>query len=134
MKLRIPGLALAAVLVVCLLAACARPPKAPQPGEVTVLAKAFVDLLARGDFAGATQSFDATMKTAMPPDKLQTTWTQLSNAAGSYVRQISTRTEQSGGFTAVYVTCEFEKTKLDIKVVYNSAKQISGLFFLSSQA
>ena len=129
MKLRILVLALAAV---CLLASCGRQPKMPQSGEVTASAKAFVDLLAKGDFAGATQSFDATMKTAMPPDKLQTTWTQLSNAAGSYVRQISTRTEQSDDLTAVYVTCEFEKTKLDIKVVYNSAKQISGLLFLPS--
>ena len=55
MKRRILVSALAAVLVVCLLASCARQPKMPQSGEVTASAKAFVDLLAKGDFVGATQ-------------------------------------------------------------------------------
>ena len=122
------------VLAVCLLSSCAHQPKAAQSGDVTASAKAFVDLLVKGDFTGATQTFDATMKAAMPPDKLQTAWTQLSNAAGSFKQQISTRTEQTGDFTTVYVTCEFEKTNLDIKVVYNSAKQITGLWFVPSQA
>ena len=130
-KLRILVLSLVAI---CLLASCARQPKPALTGDVVASAKAFVDLLAKGDFTGATQSFDATMKTAMPPEKLEQTWTQLSNAAGSYKQQLSTRKEQSGEFTVVYVTCEFEKTNLDIKVVYNSTKQISGLWLLPSAA
>jgi hypothetical protein len=93
-------------------------------------AKVFVDLLAKKDFKSAVGYYDATMKTALPEDKLGEAWASLIKQAGALKRQTGTRTEESGGYTVVFVTCEFEKTSLDIKVVFNQAKQIAGLFFV----
>jgi hypothetical protein len=37
------------------------------------------------------------------------------------------------GYNVVYVTCTFEKSQLDIKVVYNDKQEVSGLWFLPKQ-
>ena len=110
-----------------------------QQGEVsksddlTALAKGFVELLAKEDFPSAVKDFDTTMKKAMPPEKLGEVWESLIAQVGPFQREISVRIEKAGKYDVVFVTCEFERSILDAKVVFNSAKQISGLWFVPSQ-
>ncbi len=107
--------------------------EAPKVGDLTKLAKAFVELLIKEDYANAVQKFDKTMKDAMPVEKLEEAWQGLLTKAGPLKKQIGLRQTQEQGYDIVYVTCEFEKAKVDIKVVFNNAKQVSGLWFVPSQ-
>jgi len=105
----------------------------PQPVEIETQAKNLVQLLVGGDFAGATENFDATMKRALPPEKLEEVWNSLTGQAGPFIEQLGVRKEKILQYEAVFVTCKFEKAVLDAKVVFDRKKQIAGLFFVPSQ-
>lgn len=95
---------------------------------------AFVHLLEKGRFSSAVEHFDATMKGVMPSNKLQEAWTSLITQAGSFKRQVAVRAASFQQFRIVFVTCEFEKATLDVKVVFDNEGRIAGLFFVPSQA
>jgi hypothetical protein len=97
-------------------------------------AKQFVQLLVKGDFSGAVKNFDVTMRGALPPAKLQDGWESLNTYVGSFIRQIGVRSEKFQQHDIVFVTCEFERATLDAKVVFDSVRQIAGLFFIPSQS
>ena len=93
----------------------------------------FVDLLARGSFADAVAQFDETMKSASPPDKLQTLWQALNAQIGKFKKQTGTRIEKVAPYEIVYVTCEFEKSTVDFKLVFNQNNQIAGMFIVPTE-
>jgi uncharacterized protein len=101
--------------------------------DLVAAAQAFVDLLATRDFASAERYFDDTMKTALPPEKLQETWNTIMAKAGAFKHQVRTRTEERSGANVVIVTCAFEKAALDIQVVFDQAQRIAGLFFAQAK-
>ena len=123
-------------LCIALIVSCGQPQEPQEKEEVSVTsaltteATEFVTMLAQGDYANAVMDFDSTMKTAMPPAKLQEAWTSLIGQVGAFNKQVSTRETKEMGFDVVYVTCDFEKGPLNIKVVFNEAKEISGLWFV----
>lgn len=94
----------------------------------------FIDLLAKGDFAGATARFDNTMKTALPEAKLRDTWQNLQQQAGLFKERVHARVEAQAFFQVALVTCKFERAELDAKVVFDGKRQVSGLWFVPSQA
>jgi serine/threonine protein kinase len=100
--------------------------------EQTEKAKALVDALARGDFAAASKDFDSTMKKTLTPDKLKATWKAEVEAAGAFQKRTIVRAEKSGESDDVIVTCQFEKTPLKIKVVFNADNEIMGLWLESA--
>jgi hypothetical protein len=92
-----------------------------------------VDLLAKEDFAGAVARFDAKMKEVMPQRVLRNHWQGLLKQAGPFQKQLGTRLEEQQGYQIVFVTCQFERTLLDMKVVLDSKRQVAGLFYVPSQ-
>jgi dienelactone hydrolase len=126
MKIRI--LFLLAVLCIPSMISVAQQPAASD--GLTVLAKQFVDLLAKEEFANATKHFDATMAKALPEEKMRELWTTLNGQVGAYKKQLATRTEKIGKYDVVFVTCEFERMSLNAKIVFDNQQQITGLFFL----
>ena len=104
-----------------------------QAEDIDSMAREFVDLLVKEEFESATGLFDQTMKNAMPVEKLQQTWTGLLGQVGRFKKQIGTRDQKVQQYDIIFVTCEFEQATLDVKVVFDSAKKIAGLFFLPSQ-
>jgi len=107
--------------------------KPPAPGDLKGSATEFVVLLGKEDFAGAVGRFDAAMSKALPEPKLQETWRSIVKQAGPFKKTLGTRTMQQAGYEVVFVTCEFEQTILDAKVVFNQAGQIGGLWFVPGQ-
>ncbi len=97
------------------------------------MAKEFVDLLVKEDYAKAVESFDETMKKALPAEKLQEAWNSLIVQFGPFAEQAGTRREKILLYDVIFVTCKFENGVLDAKVVFNGNKQIAGLFFVPSQ-
>lgn len=98
------------------------------------LGEQFVDLLAKGNFAGAVARYDKTMQTALPEPKLRDAWHVIEGQAGHFKKRLQTRLIKAGGYDVALITCEFERAKLDAKVVLNAQGEVAGLFFLPSTA
>jgi dienelactone hydrolase len=98
--------------------------------DATALGEQFVDLLAKGDFAGAAAHHDKTMQTALPEPKLRDTWRAVEAQAGPFKKRLHTRPAKAGGYDIALVTCQFERAKLDVKVVLDAKGEVAGLFFL----
>ena len=93
-------------------------------------ATTFIDQLAKRDFANAIKSFDEKMKAALPADKLESTWDVVLLQAGAFKRLGNIRTMPAGDYDVVEVTCEFQKATVDVRVTFDKAGQIAGVFFL----
>jgi len=107
----------------------ALPAQEPKTGEdaLTVKARAFIAALAKGDFAQAALDFDATMTKVFGPDKLEAMWTkQLPAQVGAFKQQGPGRREQLQSYEIVLITCSFEKTLLDARIVFDKAGKIAG--------
>lgn len=101
-------------------------------GDITSVARDLVDSLVREDFESVMHGFDSDVLEYFSIDKLAEAWQMTIDQFGPYVKQIDARTERFWKFTAVFVTCEFAKSKLDIKVTFNRSGTISGLWFLKA--
>jgi len=100
--------------------------------ELAASATALVDQMAAGDFEAAIEPFDATMRTALPADKLGQVWQGLTVQVGAFQGRGDTRQESVGPYRIVFVTCRFQKAPLDAKVVFDRAGKVTGLFFVPS--
>jgi len=140
MKSRLLVLGLACALLAALLPACARTPQAapipgPTPtGDLTTIAVAYVQALAKGEYATAAALSEAKMNQAFPAAKMQETWQALVAQFGAFQKLGGTRTEQQAPYDYVYVTCEFEQAALDAKVVLDVNRRVTGLWFGPHQA
>lgn len=105
-----------------------------EPDDLTNNGKQFVDLLVKEDFAGAVARFDATMTSAMPEPKLKETWQTLKTQVGPFQKQLGVRATKVSGYDVVLVTCQFEHTTLDAKVVFDTKGLVTGLFFVPTHA
>lgn len=104
--------------------------KSPLPmNDLISMAKSFVEALEKGDYEEAVKNFDETMTKAAPPEKMKQVWETIISQLGELKQQTGIRTESLPKYDAVYITCEFEKATLDVKVVFNKKKQIAGQFF-----
>ena len=103
-----------------------------QRAKPVEMAKTLVARMAAGQFDKAVEPFDPTMKRALPADKLKEVWTGVARQYGSLQRAVETATENVQQYQAVYVTCEFQRGKLDTKVVFSSEGKVVGLFFVPS--
>jgi dienelactone hydrolase len=97
------------------------------------VATEFVKLLAKGDFAGCVARFDSTMKLALPEATLREAWRTLQKQIGPFQKQVRVRVETVGGYDVVFVTCQFEKSQMDAKVVLDEKRQVAGLFFVPTR-
>lgn len=89
-----------------------------------------VELLAKNKFTKITEAFDETMKANLPAEKLGEVWKATIEQAGAFKKQIGSRKEKALEYDVIFVTCEFEKGNLDVKLVYNDKKQIAGMFIV----
>lgn len=112
---------------------CSKPvePAALEPleGDLNDLATDFVAALVAEDFEAASGYFDAEMLKAIPTDKLGDVWAQLLSQVGPYQNEISRKQETSEGYEVIIATVKFEKSPLNIRMVFNDDHRISGLFF-----
>jgi dienelactone hydrolase len=122
------------ILLVAVMVRVITPSQVLSATDPSISGDEFVALLVKGDFASAVARYDKTMKTALPEPKLREAWDSLQAQAGPFKKRLQTRVQKVGGYDVVLVTCEFERAKLDAKVVFNSQGEVAGLFFLPSRA
>ncbi|HVC95585.1 MAG TPA: alpha/beta fold hydrolase [Pirellulales bacterium] len=104
-----------------------------RPAGPEIQAQEFVDALAAGEFENATRDFDDTMLKVMPAGKLKETWGTVESQAGKFQKRRASRSEKAkikdSDLDIVFVTCDFEKMALDVKIVYTDDAKVTGLFF-----
>lgn len=98
--------------------------------DLKIEAQKFVELLLKGDFTSATIKFDDQMKTALDEAKLQETWINTIKDAGTLIGINPTQTAEMEGYKIVIIRCDFQRTIIDVQVVFNEQGQISGLNFI----
>lgn len=101
-----------------------------RTNDLSSSAKTFVGWLEKGDFAAAVGRFDPTMKNAAPEPKLREIWQAVQGQFGAFKRQVRSRSEKQLGYDMVFVTCEFERKTMDMKLVFDAQGRIAGLFFV----
>lgn len=121
------------MLVLCFIFVACEQGEVPCATDLTVPARAFVGMLAKGDYAHVYDKFDAAMKDAMPVEQIEGAWQSLESQVGEFENIAGVRQVKEQGYDVVYVTCAFEKGQLDVKVVYNDKMEVSGLWFLPKQ-
>ncbi len=111
----------------------ANTPAAPASVQVSK-AKKFVDLFAAKKFTEAQSMFGPVMGRAMSAKQLEQLYVDLEDVGGEFQgRDEVYHTEEidqpgQGKFKIVYVPCRWERNRLELKVVFNEAGQISGLW------
>lgn len=96
-------------------------------------AQAFIDLLAKKDFAKAETYFSDEVKAKLSAAKLEEIWNSLPLQVGNFKRQTGVKTETVKDAEIVVITVEFEKANLDITMAFDKNGSIGGLFFKPSQ-
>jgi len=117
--------------------AAAQPTAAPVPAERLAAGQAFADQFLNRDYAAVVDQFDATMKSVFPIDKVQEARESLEPQLGAFRQQVGIRgeqVEQNGTvYDIVYVAWEFENATIELRIVYDQAGQVAGLFFQPAQ-
>ena len=136
---------MAVCVVVFVAAACAasRPEDSRQAQEeeatnsdyaVKDAARSFVALLAQEDFAAAVRRFDNVMRAGMPTKKLEEAWRSIVERCGPFQKQLGVRAAKHRRYDIALVTCEFKEATVDIKVVFDSRRRVTGLWLVPTQA
>lgn len=124
---------MAAVILLCaglvLASLSCRPAPPPRTREELVqLAERFVGLIAAGRHSEAAGMMTRTMRAAMPEAELATLWSGLVSQLGAYRSAPQTRYAEEAGFQVVYVTAAFATAELELKVVFDRAGLVTGLW------
>lgn len=94
-------------------------------------AQVFLENLFAGEYAKAVESFDPTMRQAVTDKGLSTLWGQISSLFGKPLKHVATRTAKTLSATAdiIYLSWDFEKERIDARLVISNANLIMGLSF-----
>lgn len=101
--------------------------------ELKSRAQMFVVQIVQGDFAIAIKTFDDHMKTTFNEAKLQESWQNIIEEAGSLIQLAPILTKEMDGYKIVVIRCNFQIFGIDVQVVFNEKAQISGLNFIPIQ-
>ncbi len=99
------------------------------------ISRGFVHCLVAEDFSRATTYFDATMKSALPPQKLAAVWHQLVASYGPADKRSALEPreiQEVNGHTVIILPFSFANTKVDLQVTVSKQDQISGFFIRPS--
>lgn len=84
-------------------------------------------------FEVAAAYFDESVQEQINSEVLKQTEVALGQQIGAYKNTIEINEEQEAEYTTVFYYAEFEKTKLDIKLVFNDKNKMVGFFFAPHQ-
>ncbi|HVH99831.1 MAG TPA: alpha/beta fold hydrolase [Enhygromyxa sp.] len=116
-----------------------QPQTDPQTDPVDInhetTAKQIVAWIDAGEHAKVRELFDDAMNKAIPnDDTLAAMWTAIEAQFGQYRQQLGTTVEQKDPYTIALVTCAFEKSPMDVRVVFDAGDRLAGLQVTPSQS
>jgi hypothetical protein len=101
-----------------------------MPDSVRTSQQFLADLFA-GEFAKAVEAFDPILRAQVSDQQLHQLWTQITASFGKPVKHSGTRTSKTLSATAeiVYLSWDFEKERIDARMVVTNANKLIGLSF-----
>lgn len=106
----------------------------PEEQNVEEIAIQTVELLSKSEFNQAYEFFNETITDQLTVQQLEDIWDTLIAQYGEFDKATSTRIDREGGYDVVYVTCNFSTMGfLDIKMVFDGGKMISGFRFVPTE-
>ncbi len=99
-----------------------------SPESMEAAAREVADLLEKGQFADVNAKFNARLKGNMPADHLDASWTHIQRHMGAFKSIQSARKDPD--LDRVDVRCEFEQGPIIVRVAFDPAGKISGLWML----
>lgn len=97
---------------------------------VAEISESFINKIIRTHFDSCQAYFDTSVVSELNADLIRNIWERIPQYVGEYKSYEDIRTEKSDTLDVVLIRCVFEKTKLDMKLVYNSYKKMVGVFFV----
>src|SRR5688572_30549934 len=107
------------LLIVALLLAYSTAAAQDLPPARAEAALALIDRLKKGEWDKATENFDAAMLKAAPAAEMKKIWEAVTKGVGPLKKVGAARAEKAGKYLRVIVPCDFEKMKLDVRVVFD---------------
>jgi dienelactone hydrolase len=95
-----------------------------------VAAQHFVNLLARGYYAEAAESFAPDVRAAVTSEALAGAWLRLTDQVGPLKRHLAATGGRVLQHDVVRDTCEFAATTLDLQVIFDNAGYVAGFQWL----
>jgi pimeloyl-ACP methyl ester carboxylesterase len=92
------------------------------------VARAFIAKLSTGQAAAAEESFDATMRSALPPDKLADLWKHLEAKLGTFQLIEKVEVKQQGSLWSTRSTTRFAQSRVILRIPVSAQGQIAGLW------
>lgn len=136
MKLRLTLRLLILIVMVQVIVQAQEPNSSKKPTPNGKKAQALVESLAKEDYAKATKDFNDEVKAKITVAKLEHIWSTILLQAGDFKKQVSAESsevkEQGQTFEVVIVKCEFERAAVNVRVVFDAADQVAGLFFAAA--
>ena len=108
----------------------------PVVEDMESTAKHFVHLLSKGEFDKTNKMLAKIMVEGLKKQNLtlEEIWSVVIAQAGKFKEIKETKVTDEMGYKCAYVTCDFEKTSLSVKVVLDKEGNVAGLFFLPAQS
>lgn len=103
---------------------------AQVPNETIESANDFLKLVLEDRYQEATNYFEPIVLMQLPADKLEELWNKLNEQVGNFEKQTKIRTEKLQNWNVVFLTCKFERSILDLKLVFTAENKITGMFFV----
>jgi hypothetical protein len=127
---RLPIVLAAFLLLACSDISCAskQDQVAPNASQVIPIAQQLVQTLGQEDFDGAESYFDDALKNSMPTSSLQFNWDMIEHVTGPFVSDAVDSSAYQDRCTLVYVTCQMQMGKIDVKMVFDAQNKVSGLW------
>jgi uncharacterized protein DUF3887 len=101
------------------------------PESMEAAARDLADLLEKGQFADANAKFNARLKGNMPADRLEASWTHVMMHLGPFKSIQSAKKDPD--LDRVDVRCEFEHGPMIVRVAFDPAGKVSGLWMLPAE-
>jgi len=102
-----------------------------SPDSMEAAARDIADLLRQQQFADANSKFNARMKGNMSADRLEASWTHVMMHLGAFKSIQSAKKDPD--LDRVDVRCEFENGPMIVRVAFDPAGKVSGLWMLPAE-
>src|SRR5436190_19890521 len=106
--------------------------QSPDDAALEAAARAVLAKFTAGRFEELQTDFDARMREALPPAKLAAFAEQLAAQAGKFQSVREVKFDKAMDYRVVRLISDYEKTRLDVRVAFDSDGQVAGLFFTPS--
>jgi hypothetical protein len=93
-------------------------------------AASLLEHLSKDEYGAAVEQFDEVMRGALPEQKLEEMWNGMIASLGALKSLGDSKVYEEAGYQIVLQPCEFEKGRLDAKVVFDKEGCITGFWFL----